>query len=350
MIETKKIEIEAYCDLEAIKLINRMIPSNSQIIRLQTYDSRDPSIMAYASSDTDTAFKEAEKKIPSDAKILEKKTIRMPQQKKIKVLALDEQSALSIAEYEYKKLELDKHKKQYPYSLSDVPSQIRLEEADSSVFGENYFPINYPTIHYNIKAKDVKLITSGKKGFFGITKKPSEYEVEIFINAQVIIKYKNKIKYTANVEIFAKEEFAIKNLLNDLFHYIQGNEYICPKCHEKVAEIGHITFKRKSYVNRCDDHESSTSIRFHCKKCRNLIYETPSLSGTMLSPEIKTLATLNITNLEALIKYFTCKKIQDIIEHDPHIHVNEIKHAITQIGWMKWPQGGLRDCGLRNIY
>lgn len=102
-----------------------------------------------ASADTmEEAFAKAEKELPNDANILEKKQVSAPQTRVTTIEAFDEQSARSQA------------------SKGVKTSRI----------------------------VDTKLKTMGKKGFLGKAKTPNQYEVTEFEPAKVEITYKPKAK------------------------------------------------------------------------------------------------------------------------------------------------------------
>jgi hypothetical protein len=125
-----------------------------------------------ASADTiEAAFSKAQTEIPGSAEIIEKKELASPLHKKAIIKAFDEETAGTEAE--------------------------TMSTKELGKFG---------------KFRSQHLIARGSKGFLGIGKKPHQYEVELYREALIEIKYKTRARISATII----EDLAIQNRLRPL--------------------------------------------------------------------------------------------------------------------------------------
>lgn len=157
----KIIEIEADSLKEAREQLKSQIPEGSQVLSERVVSDGKPQTVKTSGDTMEAALAQAQSKIPPNADILEKKE-SIPEQKAIKIIveAFDEQSAKSKAEQKVKQRS-----------------------------------VNMVTV------QTVRLVAAGSKGFLGIGKKPSQYEIELLehLPATVEITYKTKAKISAKI-------------------------------------------------------------------------------------------------------------------------------------------------------
>ena len=149
MTSPQSIEVEADSLLEARKQIRSRIPENFEILSEKILsDGKIESARAVADT-TEAAYEEALSKLPPEVEVVERKELVAAHQKNMIIEAFDEENARA---------------------------QIGRK------------------IGKNAKVVNAKLLKSGKKGFFGMGKKPNSYEFQVFQQAAVEIKYKKKAK------------------------------------------------------------------------------------------------------------------------------------------------------------
>lgn len=142
------------------------------------------------STSEELAFEEARKRLSEDVEILEEIVLRSALQEVIIVEGFEEREA--------------KH---------EANTQARKQ------FGGP------------IKTNICKLIKAGRKGVAGIGKQPNQYEVEIFRNAEVEIKYKPKAKIRAEIgKAFTPDEILANSLKSE-------DPDICEEAIEKLLTM-----------------------------------------------------------------------------------------------------------------
>jgi len=143
------ITVQATSLDEARKKAKSRVPKGLDIISEEILsDGKARSIRGVADT-IEGAFEKAQSKLPSDAEVIEKQQQVIPLQKVIAVEAFDEESAREQVK-------------------RDIAKTARIE--------------------------GVTLKKPGKRGLLGIGKKPDCYEVQVFEQAVVEIKYKKKAK------------------------------------------------------------------------------------------------------------------------------------------------------------
>ncbi|MFZ2633480.1 MAG: hypothetical protein WA081_00640 [Desulfosalsimonadaceae bacterium] len=113
-----------------------------------------PQTLKITANTQEEAFQVAESRIPNNAQILQKSLINTPNHSVVKLRAFDEEN---------------------------VKAEVLKQ------FGDSVLVVN------------TKLLTSGRKGLFGMGKTPHHYEVEIFQQAAVEITYKSKAQISAKI-------------------------------------------------------------------------------------------------------------------------------------------------------
>jgi hypothetical protein len=154
MTDRQTIEAEAESLEEAREQVKSQIPQGLQLLSEKIFSDGKPTTVKAAADTTEEAFAKAQNEVPANANVLGKEEIASPGQKVITVEAFDEQSARAQVE---------------------------------STLGDNDI----------IKA--IKLKTQGKQGMLGIGKKPNHYEIEVFQQAVVVIRYKCKARISAEI-------------------------------------------------------------------------------------------------------------------------------------------------------
>lgn len=151
-----KLVIEAEADTleEARALVKSQIPEGLHWLSEQIISDGEPNTLSIAADTMEAAFAKAQSALPADATVLEKKERTQPGQRMIKVEAFDEPSARS---------------------------QIQAKLGDTEI------------------VRALKLIASGKKGFFGVGKTPHQFEAEVFQRATSAIIYRQKAKLLAEI-------------------------------------------------------------------------------------------------------------------------------------------------------
>jgi hypothetical protein len=148
------IEVEAESLQEARKQIRSQIPQGLSILSEKIISDGKPKTAKGLSEKTEEAFMKAQNEVPSGAVIMDKKELAKPESK-----------SLIIEEY----------------NESGVRKHLEKQYGDSVII------------------KVIKLVTSGKKGFLGIGKKPSQYEVELLHKAIIEITFKTKAKVSVEI-------------------------------------------------------------------------------------------------------------------------------------------------------
>jgi hypothetical protein len=143
------IEVEAGSLEEARKQAESQVPEGLRVVsEMILSDGKPKSIMGVADT-IGAAFEEAENKLPSGVEVVDRQQIQKPMRRAVTVEAADEQSA-----------------------------RTQVEQG----------------IAKNARVEEVTLKKLGKKGVFGMGRKPNLYEVQVFEQAAVEIKYKKKAK------------------------------------------------------------------------------------------------------------------------------------------------------------
>ncbi|TSA55577.1 hypothetical protein D4R42_05380 [bacterium] len=149
MTSIQNIEVEADSLFEARKQVKSKVPEGFEILSEKILsDGKIESIRAVADT-IETAYEEALSRLPPEVEVVEKKELTAPMRKNVVAEAFDEQSA---------------------------KAQIGKE------------------ISKTARVENVNLMKQGKKGFFGMGKKPNRYEFQVFEQAVVEIKYKKKAR------------------------------------------------------------------------------------------------------------------------------------------------------------
>ncbi|MCD6185318.1 MAG: hypothetical protein J7K84_05940 [Deltaproteobacteria bacterium] len=159
--ETQRVIINASSIDEARKKIKDQTPTGYQVLKEVILEDGTQTETFNAATIED-ATKQARARFNKEA-VLDEKIIGSPDQKHITIHAFDKQQAASTAVLEA-----------------------------TSLFGAIGL------------YRDLKMITAGRKGFFGIGKKPNTYEVELFIKASLQITYKTKVKVRFEIERVTK--------------------------------------------------------------------------------------------------------------------------------------------------
>lgn len=143
----KTIEIEADSLDMARNKVKSKIPNGFVKLSEEVLNDGKQKVVRKFSSKVEKAYTTAQKEIPPDAEILWKKELNLPRKQIVNIEAFDKSSAARL-----------------------------IKDRNEKMLGP------------------LKMITLGKKGFFGIGKKPNQYEVEVFQPAIVEIAFKNKAK------------------------------------------------------------------------------------------------------------------------------------------------------------
>ncbi len=150
MVET--IEVEAESLEEAKKQIRSQIPAGQSLVSEKVLSDGSPKDVKVVGKTTEEAFAEARTQIPASAVVLDERIVAYPEVKTFRVEAFDEPSAKKKA-------------------LGKSRSAATL--------------------------KSLNLLSPGRKGFWGLGKKPGVYNVELSFPAIVEITYKAKAKIKA---------------------------------------------------------------------------------------------------------------------------------------------------------
>jgi len=143
----RTIEIESNSLKEAREQIKSKIPKGFDVIREEILSDGKTKNIESTGETVEAAFEKAKSKLPSNSEIIEKKRKRTPQKKVVTVEAFDEWIARSRV---------------------NIDSDVRIES--------------------------ILMKGKGRKGVFGIGKKPNKYEIHLFEQAVVEIKYKKMAK------------------------------------------------------------------------------------------------------------------------------------------------------------
>jgi hypothetical protein len=154
------IEVEADSLEEARKKAESQVPEDLRIVSEEILSDGKPRRMMGVADTTELAFAKAQNEIPTTADVIERKVLTEPTQKLILVEAFDEQNARSIAR-----------------------EQSRSQLGDAAI------------------VRSVTLVTAGKKGFLGVSKKPNQYEVNVSRQAVVEVSYKTKAKISVKMAL-----------------------------------------------------------------------------------------------------------------------------------------------------
>jgi len=196
MTSTQSIEVEADSLIEARKQIQSRIPENFEILSEKILsDGKIESTRAVADT-TEAAYHEALSKLPPEVEVLERKELVAAHQKNMIIEAFEEENA-----------------------RTQIGKKI----------GKNARVVN------------VKLLKSGKKGFFGMGKKPNSYEFQVLEQAAVEIKHKRKAKI--RVVLQESPDFWIQKL--------EKKDYSALK-NLKIIKKNDARFSRKFYDKNHD--------------------------------------------------------------------------------------------------
>ncbi len=155
MAKQKTIEIEADSLEEAQRQLRSQIPNSLYIHTERAISNGRSKIVKAVADTTEIAFTIAQKEIPVEASVIEKKILTSPEQRVVTVEAFDEQAASAL-----------------------IADKVR----DTKEI---------------IKAIKLKVI--GNKGLFGVGKKPNQYEADVLRQANVEVTYSTKAKISAEL-------------------------------------------------------------------------------------------------------------------------------------------------------
>lgn len=158
LLEMTTVEIEAESVEEAREKLHSQIPEGMEVLsEVIIHDGKPAKLFAEGWS-CEKAFMEAQKKMPENAEILERKVNLQAKEIELIIKAYDEQSA-----------------------------KIKAKEEGETQLGKTAF------------VSSIELITLGKVGFLGIGNKPNDYKVIVTVWAEVEIAYRTKAKLRAEI-------------------------------------------------------------------------------------------------------------------------------------------------------
>lgn len=146
------VEIEAKTEEDAEAQIKSRIPEGLHVLSKRVLSDGRPQVVRAVADTTESAFAKAQQEVPTNADILEKKEVYGYAQRTITVQAFDERGAKSKA------------------------------KADLAFYRENWI------------LKSINITAKGEKGFLGIGKTPNQYEVNVFWQPVVMIRYSENVK------------------------------------------------------------------------------------------------------------------------------------------------------------
>lgn len=195
MKSIQSIEIEADSLFDARRQVKSKVPEGFEIISEKILsDGKIESIRAVADT-VETAYEETLSRLPLEVEVVEKKELTAPCRKNVVVEAFDEKSA---------------------------KAQIGKE------------------ISKTARVENLNLLKQGKKGFFGMRKKPNRYEFQVFEQAVVEIKYKKKARI--RVMLHESPEFWIQKLEKKDYDALTSLRIIKkndPRFSRKLYDKGH---------------------------------------------------------------------------------------------------------------
>jgi hypothetical protein len=189
------MEVEADSFAEARKKAESQVPENLRIVSEEILSLGTQGSVMGVSDTIEAAFEEAENKLPSGVEVAERQQIHKPARRAVTVEAADEQSA----------------RKQVEQGIAK-----------------------------NARVEEVTLKKLGKKGVFGMGRKPNLYEVQVFEQAVVEIKYKKKVKI--RVKLGESPELWFQKLEKNDYHALTSLKIIeksDPRFSEKLYDRGH---------------------------------------------------------------------------------------------------------------
>ncbi len=152
IMNEKIVEIEAKTEEDAEAQVKSRLSEGLYVLSKRVLSDGRPQIASAIADTTESAFVKAQCEVPTNANILEKKEIYSYAQRTITVQAFTEHEAESKA------------------------------RADLAFFRENWI------------LKSIKITVKGKNGVLGIGKIPNQYEVDVFWQSKVVIKYSENVK------------------------------------------------------------------------------------------------------------------------------------------------------------
>ena len=148
------VEIDAETLDVAREQLKEQLAEGARVVSERIISDGKAMTVKYSAETTEAAFAKADAEIPGTAEVLERKELSAPLRKLATVHAFDEQGA-----------------------------KTRLA-------GEASGPITIGA---------VRLAAAGTSGFFGIGRRPNQYEIEVFHLAQVEVVYRPKARISATV-------------------------------------------------------------------------------------------------------------------------------------------------------
>jgi hypothetical protein len=189
------MEVEADSLAEARKKAESQVPEDLRIVSEEILSlGQQGSVMGVAET-IEAAFEEAESKLPSGVEVVGRQQMQKTMRRVVTVEAADEQSA-----------------------------RTQVEQG----------------IAKNARVEEVALKKLGKKGFFGMGRKPNLYEVQVFEQAVVEIKYKKKAKI--RVKLGESPEFWFQKLEKNDYRALTSLKIIeksDPRFSQKLYDKGH---------------------------------------------------------------------------------------------------------------
>ncbi len=148
------LDIEANTLQEARNIIRSKMPQGYYLLSEKILSDGQPKSVRGIGETIEIACANAQNRVPNEAEIIDTKELTVPHQSTITVEAFDEQSA---------------------------ENQARQQIAEDAT------------------VKMIQVVTHGKKGFWGIGRKPNTYEVSVFHPGKVEIAYRTKARLSAKI-------------------------------------------------------------------------------------------------------------------------------------------------------
>lgn len=148
------VEVEADSSDEAIAELVSRVPEGLYLLSVTWFSDGQPKVVQAIAETILAAFEKAQSEVPVDAIVKDRKEVSLPEEKLVRVEAFDEASARAEA----------------------------LRQGGKTAV-----------------IRKLSLVTPGGEGFFGIGKRPSKYEAEVFQPAAVEIIYQQKARLSAQV-------------------------------------------------------------------------------------------------------------------------------------------------------
>ena len=208
---------------EARRKIKAQIPEGLDLISEKVITEGGIKEINMFGDSTQTAFAEAESKIPDYAEALSKMEIRESRNFKIMVNAFDEEGAKKEAEEVTKK-------------SSEV-------------------------------LKGIRMVTPGKSGLFGMGKKPNQYEVEIQQKALVEVKYKQRAEVIFTIGKIKRSDWVLGKL-DEAERNNLPVDINCDLCNKKCQAMAHPIGENIVMVLTQDVADIASK---YCDKCNMIV-------------------------------------------------------------------------------